>query len=108
MAMFDDTPEARELITYLAGAEAQTRWVREGSLTANRDVPLSAYAADPVTQKIARSLAEADAIRFDASDRMPGPMRGAFLRAVLAYTANPANLDAILEDLEQARLAAYP
>ncbi|WP_436788751.1 ABC transporter substrate-binding protein [Yinghuangia sp. YIM S10712] len=107
MAMFDDTPQARQLITYLAGAEAQTLWVRAGSLSPNRNVPLTAYASDPVTQKIGRSLAEAEVIRFDASDRMPGPMRGAFHRAVLAFTANPANLDAILADLEQARLAAY-
>ncbi|UGQ13718.1 ABC transporter substrate-binding protein [Yinghuangia sp. ASG 101] len=107
MAMFDDTPEARQLITYLAGADAQTLWVEAGSLSANRNVPLTAYAADPVTQKIGRSLAEADVIRFDASDRMPGPMRGAFHRAILAFTANPTNLDAILADLEQTRLAAY-
>ncbi|NUU25188.1 MAG: extracellular solute-binding protein, partial [Streptomycetaceae bacterium] len=108
MAMFRDTPEARRLIAYLAGADAQTRWVQEGSLSPNRGVPLTAYPGDPVAQKLGRSLVEAEAIRFDASDRMPGPMRGAFYRAVLAYIANPANLDTILADLEQARAAAYP
>lgn len=108
MAMFGDTPQARELIAYLAGTEAQTLWVREGSLSPNRGVPLTAYPSHPVAQGLAKALAESEAIRFDASDRMPGPMRGAFHRAVLAYIANPANLDAILADLEQARMSAYP
>ncbi|WTW98018.1 ABC transporter substrate-binding protein [Streptomycetaceae bacterium NBC_01309] len=108
MAMFDDTPAARELIAYLAGTEAQTLWVREGSLSANRGVPPNAYPAHPVAQRLGKALADAEAIRFDASDRMPGPMRGAFHRAVLAYVANPADLDAILRDLDQARVAAYP
>ncbi|MGW0662019.1 ABC transporter substrate-binding protein [Streptodolium elevatio] len=107
MAMFDDTPAARELIAYLAGTEAQTLWVREGALSANRGVPPTAYPSQPVAQRLGKALADAEAIRFDASDRMPGPMRGAFHRAVLAYVANPADLDAILQDLEQARLAAY-
>ncbi|MCF2526139.1 ABC transporter substrate-binding protein [Yinghuangia soli] len=108
MAMFDDTDEARELIAYLAGTEAQTLWVREGAMSPNRGVPVDAYPSHPVAQALGRALAEAEAIRFDASDRMPAPMRGAFHRAVLAYIADPSDLDAILADLDQARIAAYP
>lgn len=108
MAMFRGTDAARQVIAYLAGTEAQEIWVREGSLSANRGVPLSAYPAHKVGQALGRTLAEADAIRFDASDRMPGPIRGAFHRAVLAYIADPDSLDRILADLEQARAAQYP
>ncbi|MGA4539171.1 ABC transporter substrate-binding protein [Uniformispora flossi] len=108
MAMFRDTPAARQLLTYLAGTEAQTRWAREGSLSPNRGVPADAYPVNPVAQGIGQALRDADTIRFDASDLMPGAMRGAFYRAVLAYVADPGQLQGILADLDQARLAAYP
>ncbi|MDI2125220.1 ABC transporter substrate-binding protein [Yinghuangia seranimata] len=108
MAMFHDTPEARQLLAYLAGTEAQTLWVRTGALSPNRGVPLTAYPATSVAQALGRTLAEAEAIRFDGSDLMPTAMRGAFYRAVLSYIADPSQLDHILEDLDQARLGAYP
>jgi alpha-glucoside transport system substrate-binding protein len=106
-AMFHETPEARKLLDYLMSTRAQEIWVRSGtSLSPDAKVSPDAY-RDDVTKRLGTELAGAPAVRFDASDRMPAPMRGAFQRAVLAYVSNPDDLNRILEDLDQVRITAY-
>ncbi|MGC0420711.1 ABC transporter substrate-binding protein [Embleya sp. AB8] len=106
-AMFHSTPAARRLLDYLTGTKAQELWVRSGTaLSPDRNVSPDAY-HDEVTERLGTALAGAPAIRFDASDLMPTTMRDAFQRAVSAYVSAPANLDRILNDLDQVRATAY-
>jgi alpha-glucoside transport system substrate-binding protein len=98
--MFNDTPQAQSMIQYLLTPEAQQIWVEKGGfISANKNVPLDAY-PDEVSAKSAEILANAQTFRFDAGDLMPSALSAAFFDAVVSYVANPADLDAILADLE--------
>jgi alpha-glucoside transport system substrate-binding protein len=51
-------------------------------------------------------LTSAERFRFDASDLMPEQMNNAFLQAVVDYTADPTQLDNILQTLDQVQSSA--
>lgn len=103
--MFHDTPQARALMQWLVTAEAQQIWVdRGGAISGNTMV--TEY-PDPVSQKSAEALATSEVFRFDASDLMPEAMNSAFWQAVLDYTQNPGQLDAILQRLDEVQADAY-
>ena len=109
LAMFHDTPAARKLLAYLTTPQAQQAWISRpasGALSANRQVPLSAY-PDPAARALARNLTHAASIHFDASNSMPQTMASAFNNAVLQYLDSPAQLNVILHGLDQVRRAAY-
>jgi len=98
--MFNDTPQAQSMIQYLLTPEAQQIWVEKGGfISANKNVPLEAY-PDEVSRKSAEILANAETFRFDAGDLMPSALSAAFFDAIVSYVDNPAELDAILADLE--------
>jgi alpha-glucoside transport system substrate-binding protein len=105
--MFNDTPQARALMEYLVTAEAQSIWAgRGGFLSANRQVDPQVY-PDDITQQIAEMLAEAPAVRFDASDLMPEAVNNAFWSGILEFVSNPQQLDTILQNLEATAQGAY-
>jgi alpha-glucoside transport system substrate-binding protein len=107
MGMFRDTPQARALLRYLATAEAQEIWVkRGGALSANRRVPAASY-PDDLARKLARTLTEANIVRFDGSDLMPEAMNNAFWKASLDYVNNPSSLDSVLSTLDRVQGEAY-
>jgi alpha-glucoside transport system substrate-binding protein len=103
--MFHDTPQARALMQWLVTPEAQQIWVdRGGAISGNTlvtDYP------DSIAQKSAEALATSQVFRFDASDLMPQAMQAAFLQAILDYTQNPGQLDAILAQLDTVQADAY-
>lgn len=100
VSVFNDTPEARELIRWLASPEAQEIWVSElGKLSANREVDPAVYPNDLV-RKAADILVGAEVFRFDGSDLMPSAIgAGAFWTGVLDYVSG-ADLDDVLEYIE--------
>jgi len=106
-AMFNDTPEARALMRYLATAGAQEIWVAQlGKLSANRRVNPNAY-PDDLTRKAARILASAETFRFDGSDLMPAAVgSGSFWSGVLDYVGGE-ELDSVLERIEEVAVEAY-
>lgn len=103
--MFRDTPAARRLMVYLAGAEGQRIWPSGGTTFSvhQRLVGPDVYRSD-VTRRIATILANGSDLCFDASDLMPSAMTSAFYQAVLEYLARPDRLPTLLEQLEQVRL----
>lgn len=107
VSIFNDTPEARELIRYLASPEAQEIWVAElGKLSANRAVDPDVYPNDLV-RKAAEILAQAEVFRFDGSDLMPAAIgAGAFWTGVLDYVSG-ADLGDVLEIIEIAAQDVY-
>ncbi|MGQ9602200.1 MAG: ABC transporter substrate-binding protein, partial [Candidatus Bipolaricaulia bacterium] len=107
ISAFKDTPEVRELMEYLASAEAQAIWVGKlGKLAINIKVNPAVY-PDDITRKAAGILAGAEVFRFDGSDLMPAAVgSGAFWKGVLDYVSG-VNLETVLADIEAAADAAY-
>jgi alpha-glucoside transport system substrate-binding protein len=105
--MFNDTPAAQSLMTWLVSAEAQQIWVeRGGAISANKGVAIDAY-PDEVGRKAAEILTGAETVRFDAGDNMPAEMGAAFLAAIVETVQNPGDLDSILATLDEAQASAY-
>lgn len=107
ISAFKDTPEVRELMQYLASAEAQAIWVGKlGKLAINTKVDPSVY-PDPITAKAAGILAGAEVFRFDGSDLMPAAVgSGAFWEGILDYVSG-VSLEQVLKNIESAADAAY-
>lgn len=107
IGMFNDTPEARAFIEYLATPEAQAYWVKgTGALSPNKKVALETY-PDEISKASAQILNNSEIVVFDASDMMPSEMNSAFWTAVMNYVEDPSKLDSILNQLEKVRQQAY-
>ncbi|HET9344787.1 MAG TPA: extracellular solute-binding protein [Candidatus Limnocylindrales bacterium] len=103
--LFSDKPAARDLLKYLTTAEAQQIWVdRGGALSGNTKV--TTY-PDEVSQRSAEILTGAKIFRFDGGDLMPAAMKADFFRAMVDYTEDPSQLDAILDRLDATAEGAY-
>lgn len=98
--MFNDTPEAQALMQYLATPEPHAIWAKSGGfISPHKEVPLEAY-PDDVAKKQAEILANAEAIRFDGSDLMPGAVgTGSFWSGIVDYV-NGAQVDAVVSKIE--------
>ena len=98
--MMNDTPEARALMAYLATPQPHTIWAGLGSyISPHRQVSLAAY-PDEITRRQAEILANADVIRFDGSDLMPGAVgTGAFWSGMVDYVGGQ-DVDTVLADIE--------
>lgn len=103
---FRDTPEVRELLNWLASAEAQEIWAVElGKLPVNKLVDPAVL--PPLTAKAAALLAEADVFRFDASDLMPAAVgAGTFWWGVVDFVGG-VPLDTVLETIEVSAIDAF-
>ncbi len=105
--MFNDTPAARSLMIWLASADAQRIWAeRGGFISPNRNVEPEIY-PNPILSQAAEILAEAEAVRFDASDLMPAAVNEAFWSGTLEYIQNPDELEQILQDIEAVAEESY-
>ena len=107
LGMFNDTPQARALVTYLASPEAQTLLAETGIwLSANKEVPVDAYPS-PFTAQAAATVRAAEGMYYDGSALMPTEMNAAFTAAILDYVADPDTLDDVLAGLDEVRASAY-
>lgn len=96
---FHDTPAAAALMAHLSTAEAHTIWAEEGYITPHQRVPLTAYPNDLIRNQ-AKILQDADLIRFDGSDLMPGAVgTGTFWSGMVDYVGG-ADLDTVLDEVE--------
>jgi alpha-glucoside transport system substrate-binding protein len=103
--MFNDTPQAKSLIAYLATSQAQSIWVgKGGAISANKNV--TNYPSD-ILKKAAGDLASAKIFRFDASDNMPQAMNDAFFKGIVDYTKDASKLDSVLTNLDTVQTSAY-
>ncbi len=107
ISVFRNTPQARELIKFLASAEAQEIWVGTlKKLPINTRVNVSVL-ANPIAERAAQLLFTAAAFRFDGSDLMPAAVgSGEFWTAVLDYVGG-ADVCSVLRRLEAAADRAY-
>ncbi len=107
LVMLNDTPAARSFMSFLAGAPAQTIWVKLGGFVAlNNSVPLADY-PDPIAQAFAQDLMSAKVSRFGAGDMMPAAMQQAWWKQMQAFVQNPSQVDSILDSLESTAKSVY-
>ena len=99
-SMLNDTPEARKLMAYLATPEPHEIWAANGGfLSANKQVDLDVY-PDEITQKQAALLTQADIVRFDGSDLMPGSVgTGTFWSGIMDFVAG-TSAEKVTEKIE--------
>lgn len=98
-AAFNDRPQVRQVIEHLTTAESIRVWIEEGGvLSPHNDVDLDWY--PPADRGIAEILDEADTIRFDGSDLMPGGVgAGTFWTGVVDYISGEP-LDTVLPEID--------
>ena len=102
--MFNNTPEAQALMEYLATPTPHEIWAGLGGfLSPHQQVSLDAY-PDALSRKQAEFLTNAETIRFDGSDMMPGAVgTGTFWSGVVDYVAGEP-----VEDVLDAIEASWP
>ena len=100
-AMFNDTPEARALMEYLATPEPHEIWAKLGGfISPHQQVSLDVY-PDEVARKQAKILADAETVRFDGSDMMPSSVgTGTFWTGIVDYVGGE-EVDEVLQDIEE-------
>ena len=99
-AMFNDTPEARALMEYLATPTPHEIWAGLGGfISPHQEVSLDAY-PDELSRQQAEILMNADVIRFDGSDMMPGAVgTGTFWTGITNYVGG-TDVETVLQDIE--------
>ena len=102
MSAFSDRPEVRAVMQYWTTFDSLKGWVASGgALSPHNDADLSAYGSD-VERNIAQILADADSVRFDGSDLMPGAVgAGTFWKGMTDWISGSADLDQALETSQQ-------
>lgn len=99
-AQFNDTPAATALMQHLATLEAHTLWAQAGYISPHEKVSLDAY-PNPLIRNQAAVLKNADIIRFDGSDLMPGAVgTGTFWTGMVDYVGG-AEVDSVLKSIEE-------
>ncbi|WP_313887545.1 ABC transporter substrate-binding protein [Nodosilinea sp. LEGE 07088] len=98
--MFNDTPEAQALMEYLTTPEGHEVWVALGGfISPHQDVGLDIY-PDEVSRQQAEILANAEIVRFDGSDMMPGVVgTGTFWSGIVDYVGGE-DVESVLADIE--------
>ncbi|MFI5686668.1 ABC transporter substrate-binding protein [Streptomyces sp. NPDC051636] len=101
VALLHATPQAKQLIRYLASAEAQREWSHvQTGFSVNTRVGVSAYQGTQA-RSLAATLLDRKAVHcFDASDAMPPSVRDAFAQATIDYLARPDRLTSLLKNLD--------
>jgi alpha-glucoside transport system substrate-binding protein len=111
VVMLKDTPQAKELVKFLASAEAAEIWAKLGGFSSPNQRVNAAVYPDDVTRNNATALAQARIFRFDMSDLAPAEFGGTPSRGewglLQQFADNPSNVDGIANQLEQAAAAAF-
>jgi alpha-glucoside transport system substrate-binding protein len=105
MGLFTDNLNAKELLTYLATPQAQTRWVQQPggyAFSADQAVKPAAYPTS-VQLRIAKLLQPGDSsmLCYSAEDMMLPDMTTAFEHAVLDYVTKPRSLMTLLKGMQK-------
>ncbi|MBW3618755.1 MAG: ABC transporter substrate-binding protein [Actinobacteria bacterium] len=86
IVMFEDRPEVRAVMQFLATPEGAQGWIEQGGfLSANASTPTDWYETY-TDQELARIFADATTVRFDASDSMPAEVgQGTFWSGMVEW-----------------------
>ena len=99
-AVFNETPEVRKLMEYLATKQPHEIWANLGGyISPHKQVGLDVY-PDQITKRQAEILLDANVVRFDGSDMMPGAVgTGTFWSGMVDYVGG-TDADTVLENIE--------
>jgi len=102
-AGFNRSPETLALIEYLAQPSTGEAWAQRGGFTSpHATFDASAY-TQPFDRQVAELVADAEAVRFDASDQMATEIgTGSFWTGIIDLITG-APLDRVLTEIEAAR-----
>jgi alpha-glucoside transport system substrate-binding protein len=100
-AAFTDKPEALALLEWYTKGEHLKPWMEAGGAIApHKDASLDWYGSD-IERKVGQIIQEATAVRFDASDVMPGAVgAGSFWKEVTSYISGSQDLDTTLSNID--------
>src|SRR5206468_2733141 len=101
-AMFNDRPEVRAVMNFLATGESVKKEVQAGvAIAPQKDADPSWYPTE-AAKGFATILNNATTFRFDASDQMPGAVgSGTFWTAIVSWVqAEGKNTDEILKTID--------
>lgn len=102
MAAFNDRPEVRAVMQYFTTFESVEGWVRSGgAISPHENSDLAAY-TNEVDRGVADIILNADSVRFDGSDLMPGVVgAGTFWKGMTDYVSGTVNLDQAMEEIQK-------
>ncbi len=99
-SMFNDRPEVRAVLEYLATADAAMAWVQNGGfISPNSTVPSDWY-SNPVDAGQAAILANATTLRFDASDLMPAEVGAGTFWAGMVDWVSGTSTEEVFQTIE--------
>lgn len=100
--MINDTEAARQLMEFMGTAEFGGPWAEAGGyLSAHREFDASLY-PDELTRQLFSIAQEADVLRFDGSDQMPGAVgAGSFWTGIVDWISGEADLEQALTTIEE-------
>ncbi len=100
MGAMTDRPEVRAVMRYLTTGESTRAWLESGGFVSpHEDTPLDWYPTT-VDRRYAEILFDADTVRFDASDMMPGSVgTGSFWTGMVNYVSGD-DLGGVLENID--------
>ncbi|MCD4671432.1 MAG: ABC transporter substrate-binding protein [Anaerolineaceae bacterium] len=101
MAMFNDRPEVRAVMEYFTKGDSIKVWVQSGgAISPHYDSSLDWYTND-VDRGVAEIILNADSVRFDGSDLMPGEVgAGTFWKGMTDWVSGTADLDTVLKEID--------
>lgn len=100
-AAFNDRPEVRAVMQYFSTGESLRVWVEQGgAILPHKDANLDWY-VDPVTRRVAETIASATTFRFDASDLMPQEVgQGTFWKYMTDYVSGTITREEALQQID--------
>ena len=107
VVMLNETAASRFLMKYLATGRVWEPWAMMGGyLSPNKSLSLDSY-PNTTSAALARQLALACVIRFDADDLMPSSVQRAFWLGLLSYLKDPLFLDTVLREIDSVATESY-
>lgn len=100
--LLNDTDAARQLMEFMSTADFGGPWAEGGGwLSPHQDFDPSAYPSD-IQRQIAEIGANADVLRFDGSDLMPGPVgAGSFWTGIVDWVGGQASVEEVVSSIQQ-------
>jgi alpha-glucoside transport system substrate-binding protein len=101
MAAFSDRPEVRAVLQYWTTFDGIRDWVAAGgALSPHNDADASAY-GNETDARIAELITNAEVLRFDGSDTMPGAVgAGTFWKGMTDWVSGATELDQAMEEIQ--------
>ena len=105
MAAFDARPEVLATMQYFATGASLESWVRAGgAISPHYDSSLDWY-SNEIDRGVAEIILNADSVRFDASDIMPGEVgAGTFWTGMTDWVSGSKDLDTVMQEID----ASFP